>query len=341
MSGKTGALALLPLFTNGCTSTLKETLGLNNTMSKEKKSEELQDPDHTIPGPVAPEVLRHTVLGRVPHEEESIHDYVAWQAPDEQIIHLEKVTSERVFGRKLDVWDVHTDKNRWWVITNPTNLYSQELFPSLDYTLSFHVGVTARMMADESKTASHEQWERLSAAWRRWEQAAEALDKADEAEEFQAVGMRCRECLLAFIRAVADKSMVPVSHEAPKSADFIQWSEVIAHTIAQGSRTRDIRQYLKSLATSTWQLVNWLTHATNAVEFDGRMAVDATQNTLVAFNTALVRYERGVPDRCPQCSSYKLTSVYQPGLDVDPPYITLCESCGWATQKDEEHDSKF
>jgi hypothetical protein len=26
-------------------------------------------------------------------------------------------------------------------------------------------------------------------------QASEAFDKADEAEEFQAVGMRCRECL--------------------------------------------------------------------------------------------------------------------------------------------------
>jgi hypothetical protein len=26
------------------------------------------------------------------------------------VIHLEKVTSERVMGRDRDVWDVHTDK---------------------------------------------------------------------------------------------------------------------------------------------------------------------------------------------------------------------------------------
>ena len=36
---------------------------------------------------------------------------------------------------------MRTTKGRWWVITNPTNLYSQELFPSLDYAISFHVGV--------------------------------------------------------------------------------------------------------------------------------------------------------------------------------------------------------
>ncbi len=37
-------------------------------------------------------------------------------------------------------------------------------------------------------------------------QAGEALDDADEAEEFQAVGMRCRECLLALIKEIRDGS---------------------------------------------------------------------------------------------------------------------------------------
>lgn len=54
------------------------------------------------------------------------------------MLHVEKVASERIFGREHDVWDVHTDKERWWVVTGPTNLYSQSLMPSLDYTLSFH-----------------------------------------------------------------------------------------------------------------------------------------------------------------------------------------------------------
>jgi hypothetical protein len=55
--------------------------------------------------------------------------------------HLEKLTSEYLLGPQYDVWDAHTNEGRWWVITNPTNLYSQELIKSMDVALSFHVGL--------------------------------------------------------------------------------------------------------------------------------------------------------------------------------------------------------
>ena len=34
------------------------------------------------------------------------------------------VLAETILGHRHDVWDVHTNRDRWWVITNPTNLYS-------------------------------------------------------------------------------------------------------------------------------------------------------------------------------------------------------------------------
>lgn len=40
-------------------------------------------------------------------------------------MHLEKATTDNV-GRVHDVWDVHTATGQWWVVTNPTNLYTQE-----------------------------------------------------------------------------------------------------------------------------------------------------------------------------------------------------------------------
>jgi len=49
-------------------------------------------------------------------ERQEIVDYVYMSAPDETVEHLEKVTSERVVGRHIDIWDVHTNKERWWVI---------------------------------------------------------------------------------------------------------------------------------------------------------------------------------------------------------------------------------
>ncbi|MCA1668670.1 MAG: hypothetical protein LC793_14985, partial [Thermomicrobia bacterium] len=246
-----------------------------------------------------------------------------------KIQHLEKVASERIYGERYDVWDIHTDVGRWWVITRPTNLYSQDEFKSMDYAFSFHVGLTTRMMARNHPQVPDEERDRLATSWRRWIQSADALDHADEAEEFQSVGMRCRECLLAFIREVASDEMVPEGESPPKRADFIHWSEHIADTIASGSGSADLRSYLKNIAKSTWQLVAWLTHAANATRLDGRIAVDATEHILASFAAALIRFERGIPDRCPQCSSYQLTSDYRPEISEESPYVTRCEACGW------------
>ena len=48
-----------------------------------------------------------------------------------------------------DIWDVHTDVDRWWVITEPMNLYSQDQFPNMDLALSFHVGLCLRIPRSE------------------------------------------------------------------------------------------------------------------------------------------------------------------------------------------------
>ena len=150
--------------------------------------------------PALPKAELHKLLFRQSEREgDEIASYVEWQARgEEKVLHAEKVASERVFGREYDVWDVHTDKERWWVLTNPTNLYSQTLMPSLDYTLSFHIGLMARVAARREPDGTDAEQEFLLVTTRKMVQASEAFDLADEAEEFQAVGMRCRESLLAF-----------------------------------------------------------------------------------------------------------------------------------------------
>ncbi len=184
-------------------------------------------------------------------------------------------------------------------------------------------------MHNRAPAVPDEQRDRLATAWRRWIQAAEALDRADEAEEFQAVGMRCRECLLAMARDIANDGMVPKEEEPPKGSDFIHWSALIANHIARGSSNSRIRSYLKATAKEAWELVAWLTHATNASRMDGEFAVEATNHILTGFSVALVRFERGAPDRYPNCGSYRLVPDFRPELNVEPPYVTLCEACAW------------
>jgi hypothetical protein len=263
------------------------------------------------------------------HERRSVTEYVEIEASDETVTHAEKITSERVMGHTYDVWDVETDKNRWWVITNMTNLYLQSEFKSMDYLLSFHIGLMHRIMAQQSQEprTGEEERDRLTIPWRKWEQAGKAAEEADEAEDFQAVGMRCRKALLAFVRAAAKDEMVPEGQEIPKRGDFLHWSEHIAATITPGSAR--LRGYLRKTAAHTWDLVNWLTHEENAHRFDAIIAVDATGHTLDVFGMALVRHERGQPERCPECGSYRLAGDYRTELDA---YITLCEACAWESE---------
>lgn len=286
----------------------------------------------TIPPPMTPEVAGQFTFSGPPHQADAMREYFESQAPDEPVVHLEKVATETLPGRKLEVWDVHTKDGRWWVVTNPTNLYSQVHFPSLDYTITFHVGLSMRMSARQVGQPPNEQRDRLASVWRRWSQAAHELDLVDEAEQFQAVAMRCREALLALTRSIARPKMVPAGREAPKAGDFIGWAEIIAETLAPGASAKELRSYLKSIARESWQLVNHVTHARNAVRFDGSIAVAATQSALSAFGATLLRHEDGAPDRCPSCASYRIASVFVPDVAVGHPYRAVCESCGWSDQ---------
>lgn len=268
------------------------------------------------------------------HERRAVIDYWKGQSPeDADVTHAEKIAAERVYGRTHDVWDVHATDGRWWVITNPTNLYSQDQFPSMDYALSFHLGLMQRVMAKNQPNVDDEQEQRLARPWRLWVQAADALNEADEAEEFQAVGMRCRECLLALVREAGTEDMVPPTQTAPKRGDFVHWAEFIADAVASGPAAARIRAYLRSTAKTTWELVQWLTHEQDATRLDAMIAVDATQNVLGQFGMAVVRFERGAPARCPQCSSYRLAGEYKPEAGTESAYVTFCEACGWRDER--------
>src|SRR6266516_3170481 len=201
---------------------------------------------------------------------EAVRTYAEGQA-SEQVIHLEKVASELVGPVRHDIWDVHCTDRRWWVITEPTNRYSQEDFKSRDVALTFHVGLAIRVSYRQERKVPVKPTsaDLLPGSWRRWEQAFEAYDSGDEAENFQAVGMRLRECLISFVSETTNHELVPVGQTPPKRSDFKGWTALLADTLAHGESNANLRSYLKKLSIETWAYVNWLTHAKNAARMDG------------------------------------------------------------------------
>jgi hypothetical protein len=210
------------------------------------------------------------------------------------------------------------------VITEPTNLYSQEDFKSRDVALTFHIGLSLRMsyLYDRRIPVDIPAADLLPGTWRRWEQAFEAFDSGDEAENFQAVGVRLRECLISFIGEIANNDLVPVGQEPPLGSNFRSWSELLANALASGESNAHLRSYLKKLSVETWEYVNWLTHAKNAIRLDAEIGIKAVEHLLGTFTAARIRL-RYPGTRCADCGSYQLVGG-------------TCEHCGWV---DPDHEA--
>lgn len=279
------------------------------------------------PPPLTIEAISHLVLSQSPHQARDIADYVEGQSRgEESVIHAELVKTEFLLTTRHDVWDVHTDKNRWWVITSPTNLYSQASFPSLYYTLSFHIGLMTRVAARERPLLDQDEAD-LTTVLRKLEQVTETLEQAEEVEDYQGVGLQCREVLVALSRAIS--VTVAIEGEKPKGADFKNWAEAAADVLAAGSSASVTRGFLKDLARRGWDLVSWLTHAGSATYYDATVALMATNACVDAYAMMLKKQRSGIPERCPNCSSNKVTPLYRPEFETDTGYIRYCSTCDW------------
>ncbi|SEP53366.1 hypothetical protein [Amycolatopsis saalfeldensis] len=250
-------------------------------------------------------------------EKDEIRIYVETQA-HKDVIHLEKVASELVGPVRHDIWDVHCGESRWWVVTNPTNLYDQADFKSRDVVLTFHVGLMLRVQYAQERDVpvAPDVAELLPGAWRRWQQAFDAYESGDEAEAFQSVGVRLRECLVSFVGETRHDDLVPEGQVPPKASDFKGWTDLLANRLAGGESAARLRSYLKKLAIETWEYANWLTHAKNAIRMDAEIGLKAVEHLLGTFTAAQLRLGRA-PKRCGACDSYDVMAG-------------VCRHCEWA-----------
>jgi hypothetical protein len=266
------------------------------------------------------------------HERREIEDYLRRESgPDLEIEQVEKLTSEYVLGHQYDVWDAHTNEGRWWVITNPTNLYRQDLIRSMDIALSFHIGLMMRMMGGESRHLANRD-RRVRELLRRLDVANESLDRAKEVEDFQAVGMRLRELLLTLTFSLSELIQTSEPTDAlQKAGNFKTLANIYVDSIAGGKSSGHLRSLLKATSDKTWEYVSWLTHARNANEQDARIAFSATHEVIETFLGALIRVQRGKPERCARCTSYRLQLVRS---EDGRSWVKLCEACGLASTVD-------
>ena len=290
---------------------------------------------HTHPVP-AGELSRYSVEGDQ-HSEADIANYVSGQARDETVQHVERIKQEVVLGETYQIWDVTTDKERWWVITNLTNLYSQRHFPSLDYTFSFHVGLMARLRSRSGRVDSDDP-SPFDEVIRRMDQAEQKFGHAVEAEDYQSVGMLLREALISLITALRRRTTVPDGTDLPQDSNFLGWSDLLMNVLCGGGSNKELRQHLKNIAKETWQLTNWLTHHRNASKTATSIAMHSCQTTIGHFIQVLERSKTEQTEQCPVCTSRNIRSHFDIGIPPDGDYYLSCGACGWTNHPEQDDE---
>ncbi|MBY5808428.1 gamma-glutamylcyclotransferase, partial [Rhizobium leguminosarum] len=141
--------------------------------------------------------------------------FLSQSSSDSRVDFLQKVYAETLMGHRHDVWDLHTSEGRWWVITNPTNLYSQDQFPNMDLAVTFHMGLCLRIPRTRQQRIESRRVLPFGEVFNRLREATDALHQAHNVADYQAIGVRSREALLAYVAAAQDASEWPVE-QPPK-----------------------------------------------------------------------------------------------------------------------------
>jgi hypothetical protein len=286
--------------------------------------------DCTLPPdqPIPPDQLGRYSPERDYNAEKDIADYVEAAARDETVQHVEQATVEYIMGTPYEVWDVTTDQDRYWVITNMTNLYSQRHFPSMDYTLSFHVGLMMRVRSKEEKFGA-DFVTPFDEVVRRLGQAEDDLERAVEVVDFQGVGMQLRECMISLMAAARRRTELPEDTDEPQAANVTGWSELLFNHYCPGSSNEKLRGYLKATTDKAWQVVNHLTHHRNANRTEALVAKRAVDTIVVHMANIMTRDLWDRTDQCPRCKSRAVRKYFDPEIGTDGAYFEVCGECEW------------
>lgn len=263
-------------------------------------------------------------------EVSKVREYFEWQAPDLEVTFMQKVYSEAVLHTRHDVWDIHTNNDRWWVITGGTNLYSQEQFPNMDLALTFHIGLMLRIPRTEEQQADGLRLIPFASVLEKLDEARVAERLAQSVSDYQAIGVRCREALLELIGVAQDAAVW--TDAPPKRANFRDWTDVICNALLPGESSKERRSAIKNALVTAWTFSNWLTHAKSATWVDVDMATSLTDHAVAMATSLILRALRDVPDECPDCGSPHLEpeqgeNSAAPGVLWERP---RCADCGWA-----------
>lgn len=221
-------------------------------------------------------------------------------------------------GMEVCVWNVKTDNDGdWWVVEGdevPMNLYSQSAYYfGADEAHSFHMGLMKRMRVEQEKFSSEDFVRGVTLGtdiapqlFRKLKNVAQLIDSAHEVEDFQSIGVQCREILIELGNYIYVPDMA-TNGEQPQKSNFKQKVELFLQFYLKGSENSDYRSMIKKLTESTWEYACKITHSSKATFYEASSCVMMCTSLIGVCENILQKiYDPVSQYECSSCKSKRL-----------------------------------
>ncbi|TSJ46647.1 hypothetical protein [Fluviicola chungangensis] len=237
-------------------------------------------------------------------------------------------------GYEINVWNVKTVNEAYWVVEGenaPMNLYTQNAhYFSVDEAYSFHMGITQRLTKrhqDNFKDIIDEMpldIERVKSISRKLNSASKKLSIDLEPEEFQSIGLICRESLVDLSKELCKRNEQLINEKGFKTSDFKNVSSEFIDLYITGSNNAELRNYSRKITEIAWSYCSTIVHSPNKTYPDVKIALLFTSMAVSLLENLFLKYI-GFDNEpvCAICGSKKISIIET----IPNKFIAICESC--------------
>ncbi|MBB2143976.1 hypothetical protein GM921_00635 [Pedobacter sp. LMG 31464] len=252
-----------------------------------------------------------------------------------KVLHLQLEQTFDDFDKIINIWNVKTEKGAWWVAEGryaPMNLYPQDAFYfSVDEVYSFHLGITQRLEKDHnmSKGILDEiplDLEQVHEIRRKLTLAADKVHIGMEPEEMQAIGLTCREALIALGNELTKRNPVIVAEKELKKADFKGIAYAFIEEYAPDQKNATLRNHARKMTDMAWSYASEIVHSSHKNFPDVKICIIMAATTVSIFENLFMKYLGFDHDpRCPECGSMGIEVYHSKKEDELIEHCTKCE----------------
>jgi len=235
----------------------------------------------------------------------------------------------------VNVWNVKTKSESFWVVEGkfaPMNLYTQDAnYLSADEAYSYHMGITQRMAKEGQNNFKHIideiplDIQQLKVINRKLNIASQKLSIDLEPEEFQSIGLICRESLIELSKELCKRNPDLIKEKGLKNADFKGVANEFINLYIPGECNSDLRNHSRKLVDSAWSYNSIIVHSHNKTYPDVKIALLFTSCVVSLLENLFYKYLGFDNEQaCSECGSKQIDFLET----EDGNLIEQCKTCG-------------